>query len=174
MSGILLQSGNYYSYTNPQSNVFTIEDIALSLSNVCRFGGQVDKHYSVAQHSVLVSYAIDPEFALDGLMHDAAEAFLGDCPTPLKMLLPDYKAMEELHERDIFRRFGLQYPMRPEVKVADKALFCAEVRDLKPPSHHWDGYCGESAWTYAVVPWPAQRARNVFLNRYYELTGEPE
>ena len=47
-------------------------------------------------------------FELEALMHDAAEAFLGDITRPLKQMLPDYKRIESETERAIFSRFGIQ------------------------------------------------------------------
>lgn len=169
-NAILLESGNFYSYLNPEQNVWSIEDIALSLSNLCRFGGQIGKFYSIAQHCVLVSYIIDPEFALDGLLHDGVEAFMVDIPTPLKSLLPDYKALEEKHEAEMFRRFGLQYPMVPAVRKADGELLIAEVRDMKPAHPMWDGYGIDASHVPTITPWTAEEAWVKFMLRFDELT----
>ena len=167
---ILLQSGEFYSFTSPEKNKFTVEDIAEALSNICRFGGHVSNHYSVAQHAVNVSYDIEPEYALDGLLHDGVEAFLCDIPTPLKALLKDYQALEEKHEKELFKRFGLQYPMVDAVKRADKRAFCTEVRDMKPKNAHWDSYCGITTYDYKIIPWSHEKAKRKFLERYYEIT----
>lgn len=169
MTAMLLQSGNLYDFVDVKNNIWTIDDIALSLSNICRYGGSVTKHYSVAQHSVYVSYAIDPEFALDGLLHDGCEAFLGDIPTPLKMMLPDYRKIEEAHESEMFGRFGLTYPMVPAVKLADRQVLLAEIRDLKPPSPYWDGLYTAEPFEMKIEPWSQEVAKAMFLKRYYEL-----
>ncbi len=169
-NSILLASGKFYDYLNPATNDYTIEDVATGLANVCRFGGQLPKFYSVAQHAYHVSYAIDPEHALDGLCHDNVEAFLGDCPTPLKMLLPDYRALESAHEAAMFERLGLVYPMHPSVRKADLEVFGAEVRDLQP-HRQWDGLVGITPYKRKIKPWSPKKARAMFLKRYYQLTG---
>lgn len=172
-NAILLQSGKFYSYTNPADNEFTIEDVALSLSHICRYGGQVGKFYSVAQHAYYVSYAVeDKRYELDALCHDNVEAFMVDVPTPLKMLLPDYKALEAVHEAEMFSRFGLQYPMHDSVHKADQAVFVAEVRDIKPANEHWDRYAHITPYDGQITPWTSEKARRMFLLRFYELMGQ--
>lgn len=171
-NAILLESGEFYSYVNPEQNKWTIGDIALSLSNLCRYSGQVAKFYSIAQHSYLVSYAVDQKYALDGLLHDGVEAFMVDVPTPLKSLLPDYKVLEAKHEAEMFGRFGLQYPMNEAVHKADRELLCAEVRDMKAAHPHWDNWKLDVGHIPHIVPWTPYMANKMFLKRYYELTKE--
>lgn len=173
-TGILLQSGRLYDYLSPETNIWTIDDIALGLSNMCRYAGQVKKPYSIAQHSVYVSYVVDQNYALDGLLHDAAEAFLTDIPTPLKALLPDYQKLEERHEAEIFKRFRLEYPMHPHVKVADMRMLKTEVMQLKTPSDHWKFLESVSATPIEIEVWSAKKARKTFLRRYYELITKQE
>ncbi len=168
---ILLASGHKFNYLTPEANEFTIEDVATGLSNVCRFGGQLGRFYSVAQHAYYVSYAIDQAYALDGLCHDNVEAFLMDIPTPLKVLLPDYKALEATHEAEMFKRLGLQYPMHPSVRKADLEVFGAEVRDLQPKGTSWDVLVGVSPYKRKIEPWSPVLAKMMFLKRYNELKG---
>ena len=173
MNGVLLQSGSFYSYEKPESNDFTIEDVALSLSHICRYGGQVKKFYSVAQHAVHVSYAVqDKRYQLDALCHDNVEAFMCDIPTPLKRMLPDYKALEGIHEAEMFGRLGLTYPMHASVHQADAAVLAAEVRDLKPTNKHWDFLKEVVPYEGHITPWTSEKARRMFLLRYYELIGQ--
>ena len=167
---IKLLSGEFYSYTDPKSNKWTIEDVALGLSHICRYAGQVKKLYSVAQHAYYVSYCVPEEFAMDGLCHDNVEAFLVDIPTPLKRMLPEYKKIEAQHEAEMFSRLGLQYPMHPEVHKADLRVFGAEVRDLQPANTNWDCLIGVEPYEAQITPWSSEKARRMFLQRYYELS----
>src|SRR5258707_6177159 len=103
---IMLQSGAWFDFVAPHSSPFTIEHIAVGLAHICRYSGQCNGFYSVAEHSLLVSDTA-VGFELEALMHDAAEAFLGDITRPLKQMLPDYKRIEGEVERAIFSRFGI-------------------------------------------------------------------
>ena len=64
-------------YQNPNPNQIDIRDIARNLSFENRFLGQAHGPYSVAQHCALGSELFiaqgKPEFALQFLLHDAAE-----------------------------------------------------------------------------------------------------
>ncbi len=90
MSWILTATGQRLDLTGSTANDIDPLDLARGLSRACRFVGQTTDFYSVAQHSVLASYHVPPEDALPALLHDAAEAYLGDLTGPLKRLLVSY------------------------------------------------------------------------------------
>ncbi len=83
---IATYTGKQFYPLDPRPEDVCLEDIAHSLSNLCRFTGHTDtdRFYSVAQHSVICSTIVAPEAALLALLHDAAEAYLGDISRPLK------------------------------------------------------------------------------------------
>lgn len=94
MPFIKTHTGQHIDYRNVTTNQIVIEDTAIALSNIYRFAGHVPDFYSVPQHAVLCSQIVPAEFALEALMHDAAEAYCQDIPAPLKRLLPDYQRIE--------------------------------------------------------------------------------
>ena len=59
-------TGKKFDPLNPNLNDFCIEDIAHSLSLQCRFTGHCRVFYSVAEHSVHVSYQVPAEHASVG------------------------------------------------------------------------------------------------------------
>lgn len=168
---ILTASGRYFNFLSLESNTFDIEEIAHALSNICRFTGHTREFYSVAQHSVMVSYLVPSEDALAGLLHDAAEAFLGDVSRPLKQLLPDYKALEKMVEAETFKRLGLPLTLPHSVKHADLVMLATEQRDLMPPHNdEWIDLTGISPLAETLMPWDSIHSKAMFLGRYSELT----
>ena len=75
---IFTQSGKSINIEHPCMEDFVIEDIAHGLSNLCRFSGQTQEMYSVAEHSFNVASIVPTQFQIYGLLHDAAEAYLND------------------------------------------------------------------------------------------------
>src|SRR2546423_8158727 len=107
---IMLHSGRLFDLANPETSEITVEDIAHGLAHTCRYAGQCDGFYSVAEHSVLVSQVVS--FAkLAALFHDAAEAFIGDVSGPLKRLLSEYRTIEKSIALAIFECFGIEWPV---------------------------------------------------------------
>ncbi len=166
---ILLQSGAYFDFTTPEQCDFTIQDIAHGLAMTCRFAGQCRRFYSVAQHSVLISELVAPEDALAGLMHDAAEAFVGDMAKPLKVLLPEYKEIEMRIESAIFERFGIAQPLPPSIKEADVRMLATEQRQVMRNRDDWDYTRGRQSFDIVIDEWPPVVAKKRFLDRFAAL-----
>lgn len=167
---ILTASGHYFDYTAPESATIRIESIAHALSNLCRFLGHTNEFYSVAQHSVFVSHLVPPEHALAGLLHDAAEAFVGDVVRPLKTLLPEYKALEKRIEGTVLSTFGL-LGIPHCVKHADLVMLATERRDLMPDHEgEWETLTGIEPLSELIVPLPPKEAKNAFLQRFDQIT----
>jgi len=173
---ILTSAGTYFHFLEPERSAIDIETIAHALSHICRFTGHTSPFYSVAQHSVLVSRLVPPEHALAGLLHDAPEAYLGDVAAPLKMLLPDYKAIEARVEAEVLRRFGLTPMLAPEVKQADRLALAIEQHALMPMHDNvWEcdshpGFVAARAHMQIDPAIPAV-ARKLFMGRFRELVG---
>jgi len=170
---ILLNSGNYFDFLDPGNSVFTIEDIAHGLSNICRFAGHCQRFYSVAQHSVHVSHLVPPEHALQGLMHDAAEAFIGDVTKPLKDLLPEYRRLEKNVEAAIAKRFGLPLHESPAVKEIDIIMLATEQLQLMQNRDDWNYTRGRKPIEIDLPEWGPKEAKQAFLERFIELWPFP-
>lgn len=84
-------TGQMVDLLHPDPRTICIEDIAHHLSTQTRYNGAIKRFYSVAEHCCLVHDLLlsrdsvhDQSLRLPALMHDAAEAYLGDVVAPLK------------------------------------------------------------------------------------------
>jgi uncharacterized protein len=170
---ITLRSGAVFDFLDPSASQFTIDDIAHGLANICRYAGQCSDFYSVAEHCLLVSRVVEPRIALEALLHDAAEAFLGDVTRPLKQLLPEYKCIEERVQQAIFDRFEANLAATTSIKSADIAVLAAEQAQIMP--------LGTDAWAAEanVTPAPVvvmflspSEAKKAFLDAFSAFKGE--
>lgn len=147
----------------PTLGMIHLEDIAHALAHICRFTGHTSSHYSVAEHSILCAKIAADTFDHDPLtrqclMHDAAEAYIGDVSSPLKKLIKDsYETIEDYFEMCIRDRFylGAQSHL---VKHIDLEALRIEQRDLMPSQ---EGTIANP--DYSVVGWPPVTAEKMFL-----------
>ena len=170
-------SGGQWWPLDPRPEDFAIWDIAHHLSNICRYGGAPTSFYSVAEHSVLVSQHVPLELALHGLLHDAAEAVVGDAIKPIKMLA-EWKAVrrvEDLNFQSICEAFGLEWNAEIEHVVAevDRRIVIDECLAIIPNGAdylHLKGYDLSERLDADVVAYSPERAEVMFLLRWEELT----
>jgi 5'-deoxynucleotidase YfbR-like HD superfamily hydrolase len=166
-------SGKAFSVLNPTENMIDIHDIAHALSNLCRFAGHTRKFYSVAQHSMLVSYKVPTDLELEGLLHDATEAYVTDLPRPIKHsgLVEGFREIEDNIWKVIASKYDLALNHSKEVKEADARALLTEQRDLmgkqvKP----W----ADTAipFDHFILPVPPETAREQFIARFNKLYRE--
>lgn len=150
-----------------------IADIAGALGNICRFGGHSRGFYSVAQHSVIVCDLLEERGAtadelLAALLHDAAEAYLGDLPHPIKHrsdLGAAFREAEKRLERVIATRFRLP-DAKSRIKPLDRALLATERRIFSEESWHWPELDEAEPLELTIDPWPPDRAARAFRERF--------
>lgn len=166
-------SGEPFYPLDPIPDEVRIEDIAHALANICRFGGHCKFFYSVAQHSLKVSRIVPHGLELQALLHDGAEAFLGDMVKPFKNMMPEF----EKAEADVFSviagKFGIPKELSPEVKIADRILLATEARDLMRVDHPcWGKWLkGVAPLSDIIRPLSPHIAEAAFIERFNELTG---
>lgn len=173
MSWLQTFTGRRIDLLDPNPHDIDIVDIGHALSHECRYAGQVREFFSVAQHSVLVSEYCAAKDALWGLLHDAAEAYLGDIVKPLKVTgaFRHYRTLERRMQAAVCERFALPLTEPASVRRVDKALVAIEARDLLAPLHP-DWRDVECTLDISIQPESPHEARQRFLDRYCELTGE--
>ena len=169
-------SGRKINLLDPDPDSINIDDIANSLSMQCRFTGHTSHFYSVAEHSVLVSELVDPEYALEGLLHDAAEAYLSDIASPLKQLLPEYYYIEDKFAKAIAEKFNIIYPYPNNIKKADNTALLHEANQLLVTKGKDWAYLYLNSLQDVELPRLAclnpEQARHRFLDRFFEIPNK--
>ena len=131
-----------YSVEPPDMSGITPEEIARSLSLVCRFSGNLRAHYSVAQHSVYVAAGVPQDLRKFALLHDAAEMVTSDIPTPVKELMHvkrddiyvPFRAWEDEILLSVCNALDVEWPTDEQlkrVKQEDVAVRSQEDMDLR-------------------------------------------
>jgi len=153
----------------------SIDDIALSLSRRARFGGFTRTFYSVAQHSWNVAvhlrmFGATPTVQLQGLLHDAQEAYLGDIATPHKPLFQGFAELEERVQSDVFSALGAPWPVDSKVHAVDHFMLHLEAGELLPrPVPAWVRCEGLTSSAVDLTPWTEVKARHKFLDLWHAL-----
>lgn len=162
------------------SGSIVIEDIAGSLSNLCRFNGHTREFYSVAQHSVSVSRLCPPPLRLAGLLHDAHEAYVGDTSRPVLVVLhkvgqvDGLRMLRQTFDAAIGRRFGFNPDdfRHQAVRTADDVMMATEFRDLFPSRDTTEGFGIEMVpRAQPVSPCDPAMARRLFLEEFKRIVG---
>src|SRR5690554_3469342 len=165
MTWILLRSGHPFDLQNPTPEMIRPVDLAYALARICRFNGHTREHYSVAQHSIHVAELVPPEHQLVALLHDAAEAYIGDLASPLKAMLPDYQAIEARIWSVICARFRIPEELPDCVKHADLVMLATERRDVMPMGGGpWDCLRNIEPRADTIIPMDVVTARSAYLN----------
>ena len=167
-------TGKRFYPFDPKPDEVDLEDIAHSLALSCRFNGHCSDFYSIAQHSVIVSQIVKPEQGLPALLHDAAEAYIGDIIRPVKKNLEGIEEIEEKIQGVILSYFGVTNYDAKEIQRADDIALITEKRDLKKGSvDDWpeSSQYKNQLLKETIVPLSPQESKELFLDRYKELTA---
>jgi hypothetical protein len=181
---IVTHSGRKVYPLAPEPGMFDLNDIAHALSNTCRFTGHCKKFYSVAQHSVLVAKLVRHQtgsdtLAMQGLLHDATEAYLCDVARPVKHAdgFAFYREAEDRLWKSLAHAFGVPGTLDDKVKDVDNRLVCNEALTLltsipegwfqmRPFTEHELWLATDSC---TVVPVGPEQAYREFISLFYKL-----
>lgn len=182
-------SGRFFWPLDPRADEVDIDDIAHGLSNECRYAGQCLDYYSVAEHSVIVSLYVERAardagmaedvviaWALEGLLHDAPEAYIGDIIRPLKYLplFAPYLEVETSVDGVIREHFARWLRPTAEsarlIKLVDNRILTDEIGSLinDPDMDYVRRKFGDPLGAVIACLSPNQ-AEHVFLTRFAQL-----
>lgn len=108
-------------------------NIAISLSRINRWNGSTIRPYSVAEHSIRVARILPAALKLAGLIHDAAESFIGDLPYPIRKAggVGRFEHIDAKITLWLYGDFEIRHLIgHPEVIEADRIMAATEYRDL--------------------------------------------
>lgn len=172
---MLTYTGRQFYPLSPRAEDIDIADVAHALSLQCRYNGHVSRFYSVAEHCVLISRAVPEEHALWGLLHDAAEAYVGDMVRPLKRDMPEFSAVEDHILAIMAVKWGLPTLEIPTaVHQADARILLNERAELlNLNGHRWDDYVESLAplEDTLIAGWGPEQAEVEYLERFSWLLG---
>jgi hypothetical protein len=167
--------GRLFFSCDPRPEEVFIDDIARHLSRICRFGGATKRWMSVAEHCILCSMVVKREVALEALLHDGAEAYIGDVIRPLKYLpvySDIYLKLERQIEVAIANRFNLVFPYPEQVRWADEVVVGAELkRNIVSNAANYlsEDFAGDVPMFHY---WTPEEAEERFLSRFRVLAEE--
>lgn len=122
----------------PVAEDIYIEDIAHSLSLLCRANGHYSDFYSVGAHCLncyeeAIARKESPRVKMACLLHDATEAYISDITRPVKKYLQEYQNIEEKLSKVIYEKF-LGSPLtayeEKMVKIIDDAMLYYEFLEF--------------------------------------------
>ncbi len=140
---LVTYTGKPFDYNNITKEDIDIHDIFRALPRINRFNGHSSRVYSVAEHSLYCLFMAEqlgytPRQKFLTFIHDFTEGYVGDCPTPLKNLLSEFKGIEERVEKAIYEYFEIEPPTEEEyalIKQVDYTMLVIEMRDLTLHDH---------------------------------------
>lgn len=178
VSGVLIDP------TEPDEKLILLEDAAWAISRINRYSGHTITKvpYNVAQHCVFVAEMIYkattcPRLALFGLLHDTAESFVGDIPSPIKRI-PEFKAVIDPIENRlldiIYRKYANGVPTTDDQKVIKKydkrALLIEAHNFMSSRGRNWYGSESEAIGFVELQnfpqPLPSTASFELFMQTY--------
>lgn len=181
-------SGGRFYPLSPRAEDVRLVDISHALAMKCRFAGHCHYYYSVAQHCVLGAEQAERDGDLDlaraFLLHDAAEAYLFDCPKPIKHLvqfhdpLPFHTPTTKMKDaeaniveeciRALWPEAVLDKKDISDIKLLDARMLATEARDLMPSRGEGWGCL------YGVEPFTTLGCDSILDNCWYPQVAELE
>lgn len=175
---IMTYTGILMDPLDPNSEQIRMEDIAHALSMLSRANGHFPEIHTVAQHCLECANEararkLSRQIQLFCLLHDGAEAYLGDFISPVKERMPAYKEAERELLTMIYEKFAGRVPSAEEkklVKEIDKTLLYFEFL------HYMGVGCGNPGAGLKSQPvfaeMPRQEVEERYLALYKELSNE--
>lgn len=176
----MMPSGKHVFPLDVKIDDLNIDDMAHNLGQIVRYNGSVDEFYSVAEHSYLISEALerdgyDAQVQLQGHLHDGPEYILGDMIRPIKNAIEEVspaaaQMLASAHTRIdllISQKFDTGYPYHPAVKAYDDRIVNDEKQFLFGTGKPWTH--GGDKLGVKIRCWEPREAMRQWRFRFYDL-----
>lgn len=129
-SAILINSGALVDPFNLSEINLDAATLAKPLAKLCRYTGQCNRFYSVAEHTVHLINAVPLHLKRAVALHDLNEGLTNDLPRPFKQRLPDFVSFEEAVQQHIFRQFDEPWEHMAAIASYDLNICADEMAQL--------------------------------------------
>lgn len=108
---IQTNSGGQFYPLDPRLEDINILDIVEGISKECRYNGQTNGFYSVAEHCVILSRLVPERLAKAALLHDASEGYISDICRPVKTKpeMAEYVLAEARLQNTLYHYFRITH-----------------------------------------------------------------
>ena len=142
--GIRLASGRCIDPFTLKPSDIQLADIGHGLAHQCRFGGQTIRFFSVAEHAIRVACLVPAELRLAAMLHQGANAYLGELPLLLRERFPQLEWLRQSVSLAVFARFGIGdcWPLPDRLRQADAQATAEERAGLMTEYPYVLGWAG--------------------------------
>ena len=158
---ILLNTSKVTDINNFSEEDIVIEDIALSLSRQVRYNGHGFRVPTIAEHSIAVYQHVkemvsDPQTLMAALLHDSAEAYVGDLVAPIKRHCVEFKKIEKRFENMVRKRFLIDSDEIDWALIKHSDLYVCCTESTRVQSQHY-------------YPMSQTTAAELFMDKFREI-----
>ncbi len=156
--------------SNGEQGRVDLLDLVMLIGRKGRFGDCGLQEYKVLHHSMLVGLlwvigGFPKEYMVYATIHDFAEAYIGDLPSPIKYMNEDiarsFKNIEYYLDDKIYQFLNIEPPtpeIKKMVKICDNAALIIESVTIGPPgvniSTLKEWILDQEAWDLAYLAMP--------------------
>jgi hypothetical protein len=177
---LLTYTGKIVTPFDMKPEMIDIRDIAKSLSMQARFLGHTEDFYSVAQHCYegAVYMSEDwrsPRERMAFLLHDAAEAYMCDIPSPIKHhpIMKKYHDAQDRLQELIDKKYEVtKWAEMPIIKVVDSRMLSTEKRDIRKTDDKWPVERHFPPYSRRIWPNNHVQANAAYLFEFSRLRSE--
>lgn len=167
MSSILINSMQLVDPFDLASTRLSAEVLLKPLAKLCRYTGQVNRFYSVAEHTVHLINNVPDHLRRAVALHDLNEGLTNDLPRPFKQRLVEYVDFEKQVQQHIFRWFDEPWENMEAIAEYDFRICADEMAQLFDDP--WVPSGNPKPLGVTIEGWDWQTAETMLRNSFKSL-----